>query len=125
MVRVEISEDAAKSLKNAGNNASKVIKMPVSDALAKSRSIRAFNIQQKGLLKLEKDTQEARITKLELTGQRCGFWKEPDPEGSVFRENMVKEMDKNDIATTRALLEIMPLTLTGIENAVIGEAEDA
>ncbi len=38
---------------------------------------------------------------------------------------MVKEMDKNDIATTRALLEIMPLNLTGIENAVIEEAENA
>ncbi|WP_292383860.1 hypothetical protein [Methanoculleus sp. UBA430] len=99
--------------------------MPVSETCAESRRIKVLNLQQKGLLKLEKDMQEARITKLELTGQRCGFWKEPDPEGSVFRENMVKEMDKNDIATTRALLEIMPLNLTGIENAVIEEAENA
>jgi DNA-binding MarR family transcriptional regulator len=85
----------------------------------------ALNLQQKGLLKLEKDKNDAGLTKLRVAGRSYDFWKETDPKGSVFRENMFKVMDKKDIATTRVLLEIMLLNLTEIENAVIEGAENA
>jgi DNA-binding MarR family transcriptional regulator len=76
-----------------------------------------LKLQQKGLLKLEKDKKDARVTRLRLTERSYEFWKKTDPNGTVFRENMFKEMNKKDIATTRALLEKMLLNLTEIENA--------
>ena len=85
----------------------------------------ALKLQQKGLLKLEKDKKDARVTRLRLTERSYDFWKKIDPKGSVFRENMFKEMNKKDIATTRALLEKMLLNLTEIENAALEEAENA
>ncbi|MEN6390481.1 MAG: MarR family transcriptional regulator [Syntrophomonas sp.] len=84
----------------------------------------ALNLQQKGLLKLEKDKKDARVTRLRLTEQSYDFWKKTDPKGSVFRENMFKEMNKTDIAATRTLLERILINLTEIENAAIGETED-
>jgi len=84
----------------------------------------ALKLEQKGLLKLEKDKKDARVTRLRLTERSYDFWKKTDPKGSVFRESMFKEMNKKDIATTRALLGKMLLNLTEIENADIEEAEN-
>lgn len=84
----------------------------------------SLKLQQKGLLKLEKDKKDARVTRLRLTERSYDFWKKTDPKGAVFREKMFKEMNSKDIATTRALLEKMLLNLTEIENAAIKESEN-
>lgn len=84
----------------------------------------ALKLQQKGLLKLEKDKKDARVTRLRLTERSYDFWKETDPKGSIFREHMFKEMNKKDLATTRALLEKMLLNLTEIEGTAFEEAEN-
>ena len=84
----------------------------------------ALKLQHKGLLKLEKDKKDARVTRLRLTEQSYDFWKKTDPKGTDFRENMFKDINKKDIATTRALLEKMLLNLNEIENAAIEEAEN-
>jgi len=77
----------------------------------------ALKLQQKGLLKLEKDKKDTRVTRLRLTEQSREFWDKTDSKGTIFRENMFKEVAKMDIAATRALLEKMLLNLTEIENA--------
>jgi MarR family transcriptional regulator for hemolysin len=84
----------------------------------------ALKLQQKGLLKLEKDQKDARVTRLKLTEQSRGFWKKTDQKGAIFREKMFKEINKKDIATTRALLENMLINLTKIENETIEEIEN-
>jgi len=84
----------------------------------------ALKLQQKGILKLEKDKKDARVTRLRLTEQSNEFWRKSDFKGKIFRENMFKEMNKKDIATTRALLEKMLLNLNEIENATIEEMEN-
>lgn len=84
----------------------------------------ALKLQQKGLLKLEKDKKDARVTRLRLTEQSRDVWGKTDLKGKIFRENMFKEMNKKDIATTKALLEKMLLNLTEIENATIEEIEN-
>jgi len=84
----------------------------------------ALKLQQKGLLKLEKDKKDTRVTRLSLTEQSRELWEKTDSKGTIFRENMFKEMDKKDIATARALLEKMLLNLTEIENASIKETEN-
>lgn len=83
----------------------------------------ALKLQQKGLLKLEKDKKDARVTRLRLTEQSNDFWRKTDLKGTIFRENMFKEMNKKEIATTRALLVKMLLNLNKIENATIEEIE--
>lgn len=84
----------------------------------------ALKLQKKGLLKLEKDKKDARVTRLRLTERSYDFWKETDPKGSIFRLNMFKEMNKKDITTTRVSLEKMLLNLTEIENATIEDEEN-
>ncbi len=78
----------------------------------------AIKLQEKGLLTLEKDKKDARVTRLKMTDQSYDFWKRTDPKGSLFREKMFKEMDINDIARTRHLLEKLLSNLAEIENAV-------
>jgi len=81
----------------------------------------ALKLQQKGLLKLERDKKDARVTRLRLTEPSHDFWQRTDSKGTIFRENMFKEMNNNDIATMRALLEKILSNLTEIENATIEE----
>ena len=77
----------------------------------------ALKLQQKGLLRLEKDKSDARVTRLRLTEQSHDFWGKTDEKGTAFRNHMFKEMTSKDIATTRALLEKMLVNLAEIENA--------
>lgn len=78
----------------------------------------ALKLQQKGLLTLEKDKKDARVTRLNMTKQSYEFWKQTDPKGAIFRERMFKEMDSNDIEKIRHLLEKLLSNLAEIENAV-------
>jgi|GEM_PF-126697 len=84
----------------------------------------ALKLQQKGLLKLEKDKKDARVTRLRLTEQSHDFWKKIDPKGASFRKDMFKEINKKDLATTRTLLEKMLLNLNEIENTNIEERDN-
>ena len=78
----------------------------------------ALKLQDKGLLALEKDKRDARVTRLRMTEQSRRFWRKTDPKGAVFRERMFKEMDVEDIQRTRQLLEKLLLNLDEIENGV-------
>jgi len=85
----------------------------------------AIKLQEKGLLTLEKDKKDARVTRLRMTEQSYDFWKRTDPKGTIFRERMFKEMDPNDIATTRHSLEKLLSNFAEIENAVTDDDENA
>ncbi len=84
----------------------------------------ALKLQRKGLLRLERDKKDARVTRLRLTEQSYDFWKKTEPKGNVFRVNMFKEMDKESISTTRALLERMLMNLTEIESTAFEEEDN-
>ena len=84
----------------------------------------AIKLQQKGLLILERDKKDARVTRLRMAEQSSEFWKRTDPKGAIFREKMFKEMDANDIARTRHLLEKLLSNLAEIENAVTDDDEN-
>lgn len=84
----------------------------------------ALKLQHKGLLALEKDKKDARVTRLRLTEHSRDFWEKTDPKGKIFRENLFKKIDAKDIATARALLEKMLLNLTEIENDSFEETEN-
>lgn len=84
----------------------------------------AIKLQQKGLLTLEKDKKDARVTRLRMTEQSHDFWKRTDPKGEIFREKMFKEIDSKDITKTRHLLEKILSNLAEIENSVIDDDEN-
>lgn len=84
----------------------------------------ALKLQQKGLLKLEKDKKDARVTRLRLTEQSYDFWKKTDTKGMAFRENLFKEMADEDIATTRGVLEKILLNLTEMGNSAVEGTEN-
>lgn len=76
----------------------------------------AIKLQQKNLLKLEKDENDSRITRLRMTGRSNDFWKQTDSKGAIFREKMFKDMCPEDIKKTRDLLEKLLSNLSEIEN---------
>jgi DNA-binding MarR family transcriptional regulator len=76
----------------------------------------AMKLQQKGLLSLEKDKNDARATRLYMTEKSDAFWKKTDPKGGSFREKMFKEMGENDISLARQSLEKILSNLREIEN---------
>lgn len=76
----------------------------------------AMKLQQKGLLSLEKDKNDARATRLYMTEKSGSFWKKTDPKGGSFREKMFKEMGENDISLVRQSLEKILSNLREIEN---------
>jgi len=84
----------------------------------------AIKLQEKGLMTLEKDKKDARVTRLKMTEQSYDFWKQTEPKGAIFRERMFKEMDSNDIARTRRLLEKLLSNLAEIENSVVDDDGD-
>jgi DNA-binding MarR family transcriptional regulator len=84
----------------------------------------AIKLQQKGLLTFEKDKKDARATRLRMTEESHDFWKRTDPKGEIFRNKMFKELDLEDIARTRHLLEKLLSNLAEIENSVIEDDEN-
>lgn len=79
----------------------------------------AIKLQQKGLLTLEKDKKDARVTRLKMTEMSHDFWKQTDLKGSTFRAKIFKGIDTSDMARTRYILKKMLSNLGDIENAVI------
>jgi len=76
----------------------------------------AMKLQQKGLLSLEKDKNDARATRVCLTEKSGSFWKKTDPKGGSFREKMFKELGDENISLVRQSLEKILSNLNGIEN---------
>jgi len=79
----------------------------------------ALKLQQKGLLVLEKDRKDARITRLRPTELSSVFWNRTDPKGSLFRQRMFKEVEKSETSLLREVLMKILFNLTEIENAAI------
>ncbi len=77
----------------------------------------AMKLQQKGLLVLEKDKKDARVTRLRMTEHSRTFWKRLDPKGEKFRKRMLNEIDSKDIARIRFLLDRILSNLIEIENS--------
>lgn len=75
----------------------------------------ALKLQEKGLLTLERDDKDARATRLKMTDNSYDFWKKTDSKGTLFREKMFKQIDVQDIASTRHVLEKLISNLVEIE----------
>ena len=84
----------------------------------------ALKLQQKGLLTLEKDEKDSRITRLRMTERSKEFWQQTIPKGDLFKERMFKDLNSDDMRKTRDLLEKMLSNLTAIEKSVPDTGSD-
>lgn len=71
----------------------------------------ALKLQEKGLLKLEKDKKDARITRLRMTEESVSFWERIQPRGVEFMENAFKDIDPKELATARKVITNMMYNL--------------
>lgn len=76
----------------------------------------ALKLQEKGLLTLEKDKKDARVTRLKMTEQSYKFWEKTQPRAVEFTENVFKDIEKEDLARASVVLEKMLLNLTEMKN---------
>lgn len=82
----------------------------------------ALKLEQKGLLILQKDKRDARVTRLKLSESSYDFWKMIKAEGSVFTETLFKDIDKDELAIARRVMEKMLLSINKMDNK--SEAEN-
>lgn len=76
----------------------------------------ALKLEQKGLLTLERDPKDARATKLKLTESSYEFGKLIREEGSMFHQKLFNDIDKDDLAITRRVIQTMLLHIDEIDN---------
>lgn len=83
----------------------------------------ALKLQQKGLLELEKDKKDARVTRLRTTEQCQALWEKTQPKGTVFMENMFKGIDREDLLRARNMLQKIQVNLNEMDNGNRDETE--
>lgn len=75
----------------------------------------ALRLEQKGLLVLEKDKTDARVTRLKLTDQSYEFSQLTQSKATIFTQALFKGIDKDDLSKARALLQKMFSNLTEMD----------
>lgn len=75
----------------------------------------ALKLEQKGFLKLEKDIDDARVTRLMLTEDSYKFWSKIEHKCFAFIEALYKNIEDKDLANTREVLLKMSSNLTDME----------
>jgi len=67
------------------------------------------------LLILEKDKEDARVTRLKLTENGHDFWIKIRGEGVKFNQTLFNNIDKDDLAVTRRVMKKMLLNINEID----------
>lgn len=76
----------------------------------------AMKLQEKGLLQLEKDPRDGRVTRLRLSEDSQGLWEMSKPRGELFMSGVFSSISQEDLAGTRRTLEQLMLNLGKLEN---------
>ncbi len=84
----------------------------------------ALKLEQKGLLNLEKDKKDARVTRLRMTEQSFAFWEKTQPKGNIFIKNVFKDIDMEDLAIAKEVLQKMVSNLTEMEQTIVEETDE-
>jgi DNA-binding MarR family transcriptional regulator len=83
----------------------------------------ALKLQQKGLLKLEKDKKDARITRLKMTEQSYEFWGNLHTSGTLFMQNMFKDIDRENLTIARKMMQQILVNLVEMENPAMEDTD--
>lgn len=78
----------------------------------------ALKLEKKGFLSLEKDKNDARVIRIKLTNQMAAFTEESQLKAENFTGKLFKSILKDEMATTRLLLEKMLFNLDEMEKEI-------
>lgn len=81
----------------------------------------ALKLEQKGLLSLQKDKRDARITRLKLTENSYNFWEKVRKEGTTFTQALFKNIDKDELAVARIVMQKMQSNINEMDNKSNGD----
>lgn len=81
----------------------------------------ALKLEQKGLVSLEKDRKDARVTRIRLTEQSYKFSETIQAKAAIFTGNLFMGIDEKEMSKTRMVLYKMMSNLAQME---LGEQED-
>ena len=76
----------------------------------------ALKLEQKGLLILEKDKRDARVTRLKLTENSYNFWNKIRGEGTAFTQALFKDIDKEELEVARRVMQKMIININEMDN---------
>jgi DNA-binding MarR family transcriptional regulator len=76
----------------------------------------ALKLEQKGLLILQKDKRDARVTRLKLSESSYDFWKKISGEGTTFTEALFKNIDKDELDVARRVMQKLQLNINEMDN---------
>lgn len=76
----------------------------------------ALKLEEKGLLTLERDPKDARATKLKLTEKSNEFGKLIREEGLMFHQKLLKDIDKDDLAIARKVIQTLLLHIDEMDD---------
>ena len=65
----------------------------------------ALKLQKKGLLRLEKDPDDGRVTRLFMTDFSQTFWRQTDEAGRDFLQRLFSGLNEMDLKNMRAALD--------------------
>ena len=77
----------------------------------------ALKLEQKGLLVLEKDKKDARVTRLKLTDQSYKFSQMIQSKAATFTQSLFKGIENDDMSKARAVLQTMMSNLARMDQA--------
>ena len=81
----------------------------------------ALKLEQKGLVSLEKDKRDARVTRIRLTEQSYKFSETLQAKAAIFTGNLFMGIGEDEMSKARTLLYKMMSNLAQME---LGEQED-
>ena len=75
----------------------------------------ALKLEQKGMLKLEKDKKDLRVTRILLAKKSYDFWKATEKDGNQFMNAFYKNIEKNNLQDFRSFISTLMLNLKDME----------
>ena len=81
----------------------------------------ALKLEQKGLLILQKDKRDARVTRLKLSDSSNDFWTKLRGEGSLFTQTLFKNIEKDELEVARRVMQKMLLNINEMDNKSEGD----
>ncbi len=75
----------------------------------------ALKLEQKGLLAMEKDPHDARVTRLKLTEKNQIFWEQTEAKGLAFINAVFQGIAATDLAAARRVIQQLWTNLSGLE----------
>jgi len=79
----------------------------------------ALKLEQKGLLKMQKDKKDARVTRLNMTDESYQFWAKTQPKGTAFVEEVFENITKDELTEARNVMNKIMENLIKMEKGAL------